>query len=54
MDDMNDDIDFAIEDKLQELANVIAELMDLGVQRHEIDRQVAGVFEVYNPEDRQD
>ena len=51
--DMNDDIDAAIEDKMQELANVIAELMDLGVQRYEIDRQVAGVFEVYNPEDRQ-
>lgn len=52
MDDMNDDIDAAIEDKMQELANVIAELMDLGVRRYEIDRQVAGVFEVYEPETR--
>lgn len=49
---MNNDIDLAIEEKLQELANVIAELMDLGVQRHEIDRQVTGVFEVYDPEAR--
>jgi hypothetical protein len=51
--DMNDDIDAVIEQKMQELANVIAELIDLGVSEFEIDRQVDGVFEVYDPEDRQ-
>ena len=48
MDEM-DDLDFKIEDKMQELANVIAELMDLGVGRFDIDRQVSAVFEVYDP-----
>jgi hypothetical protein len=40
----------AIEEKMQELSNVVAELMDLGVQRDEIDHQVDGVFQVYDPD----
>jgi hypothetical protein len=52
MNDMNDDLDFEIDEKLQALANVVAELMDLGVSEYEIKRQVDGVFEVYDPEGR--
>lgn len=38
-----------IEEKLQDLANLVAELMDLGIGRSDIHRQVDGVFEVYDP-----
>jgi hypothetical protein len=52
MNDMNDDLDFKIDEALQALANVVAELIDLGVSEHDIKRQVDGVFEVYDPEGR--
>ena len=43
------DKDEQIETKLQDLANLVAELMDLGLSRADIVRQVDGVFEVYDP-----
>ena len=44
------DKDEQIEAALQDLANLVAELMDLGLNRSDIMRQVDGVFEVYTPE----
>jgi hypothetical protein len=44
------DKDEQIETKLQDLANLVAELMDLGLSQSDIVRQVDGVFEVYTPE----
>jgi len=44
------DKDEQIETKLQDLANLVAELMDLGLNRSDIVRQVDATFEVYAPE----
>jgi hypothetical protein len=48
--EMNDDLDFAIEEKLQELANIVAELIDLRVSKFEVQRQVEATYEMYVPE----